>query len=125
MEYTLTEAAHATGLSRPTILRAIKKGSLSARREEDKSYRIDASELARVFPAMSLKQDDPAPRNGVKRPEIAEMPAASEAELALLRLELRLTKDQLKQCVIETHSKAHVLAAYVWSLSNMPAATPH
>ena len=95
MEYTLTEAAHATGLSRPTIFRAIKKGSLSARREEDKSYRIDASELARVFPAMSLKQDDPAPRNGVKRPEIAEMPAASEAELALLRLEIRLTKDQI------------------------------
>lgn len=95
MEYTLTEAAHATGLSRPTIFRAIKKGALSARREEDKSYRIDTSELARVFPAMSLKQDDLATRNGVKRHEIVETPAAPEAELALLRLELRMTKDQL------------------------------
>ncbi len=95
MEYTLTEAAHAAGLSRPTIFRAIKKGVLSARREEDKSYRIDASELARVFPIKSLKQDDPVQRNDAKRPEVVETPATSGAEMALLQLELRMTKDQL------------------------------
>lgn len=95
MEYTLTEAAHATGLSRPTVFRAIKKGTLSARREEDKSYRIDASELARVFPIVELKQDDLLQRNDMKRSEVVETSTVSEAELAFLRLELRLTKDQL------------------------------
>lgn len=95
MEYTLTEAAHAAGLSRPTIFRAIKKGVLSARREEDKSYRIDASELARVFPIKSLKQDDPVHGNDAKRPEVVETPATSGTEMALLQLELRMTKDQL------------------------------
>ncbi len=95
MEYTLTEAAHATGLSRPTVFRAIKKGTLSARREEDRSYRIDASELARVFPTVSLKQLDLVHGNDAKRLESPETPATPGAELALLQLELRMTKDQL------------------------------
>lgn len=95
MEYTLTEAAHATGLSRPTIFRSIKKGALSARREADKSYRIDASELARVFPIVSLKQADTVHGNGAKHLEIPETPAARGGEMVLLQLELRMTKDQL------------------------------
>lgn len=95
MEYTLTEAAHATGLSRPTVFRAIKKGVLSARREEDRSYRIDASELARVFPVVSLKQADPVHRNEQKRPETSETPTVPEVELALLHVELRMTREQL------------------------------
>ena len=49
MEYALADAATAAGVNRSTILRAIKSGKLSARRLDDKSYRVDASELVRVF----------------------------------------------------------------------------
>ncbi len=97
MEYTLTEAAQSVGLSRPTIFRAIKKGALSARREPDKSYRIDASELARVFPLVSLTQNEEMPRHAVKRPETAETPLSSSSEAALMQLELQMVREQLER----------------------------
>src|SRR5215213_6240225 len=47
--YTVGQAARLTGKSKPTITRAIKAGTLSATRNDDGSYSIDAAELARVF----------------------------------------------------------------------------
>jgi len=47
MSYTLGEAAKAVGFSKPTLSRAIKSGKLSARRLDDGSYSVDASELER------------------------------------------------------------------------------
>lgn len=47
MSYTLGEAAKAVGFSKPTLSRAIKNGKLSAKKLEDGSYQIDASELER------------------------------------------------------------------------------
>jgi excisionase family DNA binding protein len=61
---TLGQAALATGLSKPTIQRAIKSGKLSATKKEDGSYDIDPAELHRVFPPVtdtitsSVKQSD-------------------------------------------------------------------
>jgi excisionase family DNA binding protein len=97
MEYSLTEAAHATGLSRPTIFRAIKNGKLSARRLDDKSYRIDASELVRVYPFVSQKQNDAPPRNDTRRAEMHVMPGVLETEVALLRLKVQMLEDQMAQ----------------------------
>lgn len=50
MEYSLMQAAERARLSKATIHRAVKSGRLSARRDEGGVYRIDASELARVYP---------------------------------------------------------------------------
>jgi excisionase family DNA binding protein len=47
---SLGQAARLTGLGKTTLARAIKAGRLSATRNETGGYRIDASELARVFP---------------------------------------------------------------------------
>lgn len=92
----MTEAAQAAGLSRPTIFRAIKKGTLSARREPDNSYRIDASELARVFPLVSVKEGHVTPGNDTTRLETPETPAeASRVELAVLSLKVQMLEDQL------------------------------
>jgi excisionase family DNA binding protein len=49
MHYTLGEAAKRTGLSKPTIQRAIKSGKLSALRNDDGSYSIDPAEVERVY----------------------------------------------------------------------------
>lgn len=51
MAYTLGEAAKATGISKPTLSRAIKNGKISAVQREDGSYQIDPAELHRVYPA--------------------------------------------------------------------------
>lgn len=47
---TLSQAAKATSKSKSTLNRAIKTGRLSATRNEDGTFSIDPSELARVFP---------------------------------------------------------------------------
>ncbi len=50
MTLSLGQAAVAVGRSKPTLQRAIKNGRLSAGRNEDGSYHIDESELARIYP---------------------------------------------------------------------------
>ena len=53
MSYTLGQAAKATGLSKPTIANAIKKGRISAQRDDIGQYAIDPAELHRIFPAVN------------------------------------------------------------------------
>ncbi len=48
--YSLAQAAKASGKSKPTLVRWIKTGRLSAKRNNDGSYTIDPAELARVSP---------------------------------------------------------------------------
>lgn len=50
MGLTLRQAADLCGKSRSTIHRALKSGKLSGARDDDGSWSIDPSELARVFP---------------------------------------------------------------------------
>ena len=53
MQYTLGEAAKATGKSKTTLHRAIKSGKISATKQDGNSYAIDPSELHRVFPLVT------------------------------------------------------------------------
>ena len=48
MYLTLGQAAKQSGIGKATLSRYIKQGKLSAQKQEDGSYRIDASELDRV-----------------------------------------------------------------------------
>ena len=50
MGWTLRQAADECGKSRSTIHRALQSGKLSGNRNDDGSWDIDPSELARVFP---------------------------------------------------------------------------
>ena len=50
MQYTAGQAAQATGKNIATITRAIKSGKISAKKDESGAWRIDASELHRMFP---------------------------------------------------------------------------
>ena len=56
MRYTLGTAAQAAGVAKSTLSRAIHSGKLSAERQDDGSYAIDASELHRVFPPQLVEQ---------------------------------------------------------------------
>lgn len=104
MEYTLAGAAEATGVAKTTIFRAIKSGKLSARRLDDKTFRIDASELARVYPPKPPQQAERTTRNDPQHSAmVQDEPATpgtvqdSGGEAALLRLELRLVREQLER----------------------------
>lgn len=54
---TLSQAAKATSKSKSTLNRAIKNGRLSAVRNEDGTFSIDPSELARVFPQNAQERE--------------------------------------------------------------------
>jgi hypothetical protein len=55
MYYTLGTAAKATGKSKPTIMRAIKTGKISAIEKTADGYKIDPAELHRVFPLVTAE----------------------------------------------------------------------
>lgn len=54
MSYTLGQAAKATGLTKPTISKAIANGKISAIKQDNGSYSIEPAELHRVFPPVSV-----------------------------------------------------------------------
>ena len=85
MHYTLGEAAKRTGLSKPTIQRAIKSGKLSASRNEDGSYSIDPAEVERVYPVGERSSH----QNGhMKQDETLDVSGGLQVELAVLREKL-------------------------------------
>jgi hypothetical protein len=49
MPYSLKQAADATGRSKPTILRAIQTGKISANKSEMGEWEIEPAELHRVY----------------------------------------------------------------------------
>ena len=53
MVYTLGQAAKATGKSKTAIARAIGKGKISAVKDDLGRWRIDPSELHRIYPVVS------------------------------------------------------------------------
>ena len=88
----LRQAAQQAGVSKSTILRAIRAGRLSATRTEDGGYAIDPAELFRVYPPDVAAQR--SARQGVGRglpdgatevsasAEVISRVAVQEAELA-------------------------------------------
>lgn len=84
--YSLTEAAQAAGKSKSTVLRAIKKGKISATKDGNGQYQIEPVELFRAYPDATddALRDAPngaprtthdAPRNADDAPEINALQA--------------------------------------------------
>lgn len=72
--YTLGSAARAAGVSKSTIHRAIKRGTISARSKDVGGYEIDPAELHRVFPPVSTvsaldDENDGVPGTGWNGPK--------------------------------------------------------
>jgi hypothetical protein len=77
MAYSLKQAAEAAGKSKPTILRAIQTGKISAGKSEVGEWEIEPAELHRVYPPVAA---------GVTRTDTQD--AEVTVELPLLRQEL-------------------------------------
>jgi hypothetical protein len=78
--YSLKQAAEAVGRSKPTILRAIQGGKLSAAKDVNGRWTVDPAELHRVYaPAVAVS----APRTDTRTD--AEGDAALQREVELLR----------------------------------------
>ena len=99
MEYTLADAAKAARVNKSTMLRAVRAGRVSARREGDGTYRIDASELARVYDLHHVARGADGAMNHDAPVKEAPAPAAPSGEagveLAVLRAKLDAAEDRL------------------------------
>jgi uncharacterized coiled-coil protein SlyX len=99
MQYTAGQAAQATGKNIATITRAIKSGKISAQKDTSGAWRIDASELHRMFPmnAQDLRkpkmQSDASPLQEQSKSQTA----ALEHELATLRERVAAQSELLEE----------------------------
>lgn len=87
MQYTAGQAAQATGKNIATITRAIKSGRISALKDASGAWRIDASELHRVFPMSTQVLRKPQMQSDATplQEQSKSQTAAFEQELATLR----------------------------------------
>ncbi len=116
---TLGQAARIAGCGKTTLTRAIRAGRLSATRNDDGSYAIDASELARVY-NVTLEgvpaTGDTVHRDTGRDPEL-------ETRLALAEAELRAMKDMLAE-VRQSRDDWKAQAERLALASPIPAPTP-
>ena len=69
MSYTLGTASKATGKSKATILRAIRNGKLSAEKDANGVWRIEPSELHRVYPETPIETVSESKDDALVNPE--------------------------------------------------------
>lgn len=89
MKLSASKAAKETGKSIPTITRAIKSGKLSAEKQPDGGYLIDAAELFRVFDPVTSEGNETPSMLGIETP-LSDR--ALQGELETLRERLRMTE---------------------------------
>lgn len=88
---TLSQAARAISKSKSTLNRAVKSGRLSAVRNEDGTFSIDPSELARAFP-QNTKEREPEPR---KDPIEERLGTEDSSKVAMLEQLLEREREAL------------------------------
>jgi len=82
---SLREAAERFDVSRPTLTKALKSGKLSGERDASGAWRVDVSELARVYSPRSAEKAEagaPGGADPATARELAELRAALEVERA-------------------------------------------
>ena len=101
MNYTLGTASKATGKSKATILRAIRTGKFSAEKDASGVWRIEPSELHRVYPethieTVSESNDDALvnPSKHLEAPLLEERLASAQKEITHLKAQVEDLKGQ-------------------------------
>jgi hypothetical protein len=109
--YSLKQAADAVGRGKPAILKAIKSGRISAKKDDTGQWQIDPAELHRVYPvaiagngsATVPGERQETPGNSGIAPEIAMLRERLDEKDALIA-DLRTERDRLLG-VIETQAQ--------------------
>jgi hypothetical protein len=97
MLYTLAAAATATGLTRTTILRAIKDGKIFAFKDELGEWRVEPAELHRVFPPVSRLSAGPESAPRYSRADVEALTTQIEALLKSAGDRLRKQFDDVRR----------------------------
>ena len=92
MQFTLSQAAKEAGVSKSTLSKALSTGRVSGERLPDGSFRIEASELFRVFPRKPSETESGTVREQERTPS-----EPLDAELTLMQLRVQMLEDQLSR----------------------------
>jgi hypothetical protein len=95
MRYTLGQAAKATGKSKSTLSRAIRKGKISAEHDAHGQFAIDPAELHRVYPA--TEQGNGRAGNETSNHATPSNSATQRAEIAGFERENALLREMLNR----------------------------
>jgi hypothetical protein len=82
------EAAEQVGLTKQAIIKAIRKGTLSAEKDVSGEWRIDPAELFRVYQATVKVVDNQQPAAAVVDPGLQREVAFRDEKIALLEDQL-------------------------------------
>jgi hypothetical protein len=110
--YSLKQAADAVGRGKPAILKAIKNGRVSARKDDNGQWQIDPAELHRVYPATTTGNGSDTTTG--ERQETSKEPRDLHGEASVLRerlaekdaliADLRAERDRLLG-IVETQAQ--------------------
>ena len=96
--YTLKEAAEAVGMTKPAIFKAIKKGTISAAKDERGQWLIDPAELHRVYKPVNQVENQSM---SSLRQETAENAIGLQQEVERLREERERERQQLQETITD------------------------
>jgi len=100
--YTLKEAAEAVGMTKPAIFKAIKRGSISANKDERGQWLIDPSELHRVYKPINQSENQSIPS---LREETAGDTHSLRVEIGFLREERERERRQLEETINDLRNR--------------------
>ena len=131
--YTLKESAEAVGMTKPAIFKAIKKGTISAAKDERGQWLIDPAELHRVYKpvnkgenqAMSSLQQETAENTHGFRQEVEHLREERERERQQLQETITDLRRRLDQSETERREAQGKLTALLTHQPEpKPEATP-
>lgn len=96
--YTLKEAAEAVGMTKPAIFKAIKRGTISAAKDERGQWLIDPSELHRVY--KPVNQEDNRAMSSL-REETGADARSLRGEVERLQGEREREREQLQETIAD------------------------
>ena len=107
MDFTIGQAAKEAGKSKSTIWKYLKNGVISAQKNIDGSYRIDAAELFRVFPPASKtafverqEETNTNPKLSLEN-ELLKVQLANQSErIRTLEADKQFLQDQLQRTTL-------------------------
>ena len=107
MKHTLGEAAKQSGFSKSTLSRAIKSGKLTAERQEDNSFQIDAGELQRWIDSNPHRNSSKTQvTTPISTDETPSQNSDLQAEVEALRKEI--DRSNLERDREREHLEAHI-----------------
>lgn len=93
---SLREAVKQFDVSRPTLLKSLKIGKISAVKDDQGNWKIDPAELARIYVARNTLPAGNEPSDQGKFPTFSH-PFFAEAEARIAELEAELEQERIRR----------------------------